>query len=171
MKWDVHFLHLIDHDSAHCLLWKVCMGHKSLNFFATADSYGCVLPCMIPQESAWISCGCGVPCLRSMLWIEVLKDLLLHLIAHSSAFFAGYLIKVDNLTKHFKVEKEKKYMSGSSASKYWLFFETMEELIQIHTQGSCDPRWSIKQRRFNSIGVREWWWAAPGNLIFCGRMY
>ncbi len=109
--------------------------------------------------------------MRSMLWIEVLKDLL-HLIAHSSAFFPGYLIKVDNLTKRFKVEKEKKYMSGSSASKYWLFFETMEELIQIQIQGSCDLRWSIKQRRFNSIGVREWWWwAAPGNLIFCGRMY
>ncbi len=98
----------------------------------------------------------------------MLKDLLMHLIAHSSAFFADYLIKVDNLTKHYKVEKEKKYMSGSSASKYWLFFETMEEL-QI--QGSCDLRWSIKQRRFNSIGVREWCWAAPGNLIFCGRMY
>lgn len=131
MQWDVHFLHLIDHDPAHCLLWKVCMGYKSLNFFATANSYGCGLPCMIPQESTWISSGCGVACLRSMLWIQVLKDLLLHLIAHSSAFFAGYLIKVDNLSKHFKVEKEKKCMSGSSASKYWLFFETMEELIQI----------------------------------------
>jgi hypothetical protein len=37
-------------------------------------------------------------------------------------------IKVDNLKKRFKVEKEKKRVSGSTTSK-WPFFETMEELI------------------------------------------
>ncbi len=37
-------------------------------------------------------------------------------------------IKVDNLKKRFKVEKEKKRVSGSNTSK-WPFFETMEELI------------------------------------------
>jgi len=37
-------------------------------------------------------------------------------------------IKVDNLKKRYKVEREKKRVSGSTISK-WPFFDTMEELI------------------------------------------
>jgi hypothetical protein len=42
------------------------MGYKSLNFFATADSYGCGLPCMIPQD---------VICMNFMwLWSSMLEE-------------------------------------------------------------------------------------------------